>query len=302
MLPRPPQLNKPGLFITGTDTGVGKTVITCAIAHALRQQTRQRVGVCKPYASGCRRDREGLVSEDAEALAHFSDCRQPLPVIHPIRYEAPLAPAVAEESAGQLGHNSAEGDMDELVRSLELLDQSSDFMLIEGVGGLLVPLHAAKPKQTVLDLVMAFGYPVAVVARAGLGTLNHTAMTIRLLKQAGADVAGIIVNGYVPDPSEAMATAVKQSTDASASNTTGAPTDRQRKQEAKQNHTSQDDISMQTNLRWLQRMNRTSLLATAPACPTEQVEPHKGHIPDAILDAVGQTYWPDVLQEPKPVK
>lgn len=292
MLPRKPKLTKPGLFITGTDTDVGKTVMTCAIAAALRQQTGQQVGVCKPYASGCRREREGLVSEDAEALAHFSDCRQPLPVIHPIRYAAPLAPAVAAETVGQLGNNSHEGDLDELVRSLEMLDQHNDFMLIEGVGGLLVPLDAAKPKITVLDLILALGYPVAVVSRAGLGTLNHTAMTVRLLKQAGCKIAGIIVNGYVPDPSEAMATAVKQSgtvADSKASPASAKTAD------AKANA---DDASMQSNLRWLQRMNKCSLLVTAPACPADQVQPHKGKIPEAILDAAMMTFWPDVLASP----
>lgn len=292
MLPRQPKLTKPGLFITGTDTGVGKTVMTCAIAAALREQTGQRVGVCKPYASGCRRDREGLVSEDAEALAHFSDCRQSLSVIHPIRYAAPLAPAVAAETVGQLGNNSHEGDLDELVRSLETLDNNNEFMLIEGVGGLLVPLDAANPKITVLDLALELGYPVAIVARAGLGTLNHTAMTVKILKEAGCKVAGIIVNGYVPDPSEALATAVKQSYASSEKQV------EKTKSTQKKSATDASDISMQTNLRWLQRMNKCSLLATAPACSAEQVQPHKGKIPDAILDAVAMTFWPDVLASP----
>ena len=96
----PIHLRSRGLFITGTDTGVGKTVVTCALAWALRRQGVARVGVCKPFATGCRRDREGLVSPDAEALAHFADCRLPLDVINPLRFAAPLAPAVAAEQAG----------------------------------------------------------------------------------------------------------------------------------------------------------------------------------------------------------
>lgn len=300
MLPKSPQLTKPGLFVTGTDTGVGKTAITCAIASALRQQTGQQVGVCKPFASGCRREREGLVSEDAEALAHFSDCRQPLSVIHPIRYAAPLAPAVAEESVGQLGNTGQEGDLDELVRSLETLDRSNDFMLVEGVGGLLVPLDANDPKCTVLELIRKLGYPVAIVTRAGLGTLNHTAMTVRLLRQAGCDIAGIIVNGYIPDPSEALATAVKQSSSGDSSTKATNTAD---SQTTERNNSSLgvniDDASMQTNLRWLQRMNRCSLLATVPACPAGEVVPHKGMIPDAILDATALTFWADVLKQPQ---
>ena len=95
-----PPLTLPGLFITATDTEVGKTVITCAIATVLRR-AGWRVGVCKPIATGCRHDREGLVSEDAEALAHFSDCRLALDVINPVRYRSPVAPAVAAEQTNE---------------------------------------------------------------------------------------------------------------------------------------------------------------------------------------------------------
>src|SRR5690554_472814 len=142
---QPPRLRCPGLFITATDTGVGKTVTACAIAAVLRQQQRGvRVGVCKPFASGCRQEREGLVSADAEALAHFADCRQPLDVINPIRFARPLAPAVAAEQA------RATIDWSEAARSLAVLDESSDALLVEGVGGLLTPLDPADPDATVL--------------------------------------------------------------------------------------------------------------------------------------------------------
>src|SRR6185295_4574483 len=90
----------PGLLVTGTDTGIGKTVIAGAIAAWFRQQG-QRVGVLKPAASGCVKRREGLVSEDAEFLAHCADARQPLDIISPQRFLEPLAPAVAAQRAGQ---------------------------------------------------------------------------------------------------------------------------------------------------------------------------------------------------------
>ena len=87
------QLRTPGLFITATDTGVGKTVATCAIAAALRRQGADvRVGVCKPFASGCRRDREGLVSPDGEALAHFANSVHPLDVVTPDTLCRPARP------------------------------------------------------------------------------------------------------------------------------------------------------------------------------------------------------------------
>ena len=88
----------PGLLVTGTDTGIGKTVIAGAIADWFRRQ-RHRVAVLKPAGSGCVRRREGLVSEDAEFLAHCADARFPLDVICPVRYAEPLAPAIAGERA-----------------------------------------------------------------------------------------------------------------------------------------------------------------------------------------------------------
>src|SRR5687767_5094052 len=87
----------PGLFITGTDTGVGKTLVAGAIARHLHRREGLRVGVFKPVGSGCILRREGLVSEDAEFLAHCADARQPLDLICPVRFAEPLAPAVAAE-------------------------------------------------------------------------------------------------------------------------------------------------------------------------------------------------------------
>ena len=306
MLPRRPRLTRPGLFVTATDTAVGKTVAACAIAWRLRRGGAA-VGVCKPLATGCRREREGLVSEDAEALAHFADCRQPLDTINPIRYARALSPAAAAEIEDRAP------DFDALVRSLEQLDDAGDYLVIEGVGGLMVPLDAARPNVTVLDLAAELGYPVAVVCRAGLGTLNHTAMTVRLLREAGCDVAGLIINGYVPDPGEPLAEAVKQADAAGASHGPPRPASRRWRGSAKGGKGATGvaadapppslgadprDLSMISNRIWLQRMNRTAILATIPALPAAAVAPHKGVIPEAVLDAVGLTYWPDVLKPP----
>ena len=273
LMPRRPRLDKPGLFVTGTDTGVGKTLVTCAIAWHLRQHAilrmdsggrgsgdvgrRNRVAVCKPVATGCRRDREGLISEDAEALAHFADCREPLDVINPVRYRQPVAPAVAAQQT------DAAIDGRAIVRSLERLGAGHDVILVEGIGGLLVPLDNHDPECTVIDLIKDIGFPVLVVTRAGLGTLNHTAMTVRLLRGAGLAVAGLVVNGFIADSSSAA------------------------EREA--------DASMATNRSWLERMNGLRVLATVPACGATAVAPQAGHLPPAILDAVGVTYWPQVL-------
>lgn len=244
----------PGLFITGTDTGVGKTLVACAIAAAIRRQMPDvRLGVLKPFASGCRRDREGLVSEDAEALAHFADCRLPLEVVNPIRFAAPLAPAVAsQESRNPI-------DWTALSRSLARLDRECDALLIEGVGGLMVPLDPDRPRYTVLDLAIELGYPVLIVTRAGIGTLNHTAMTAQLLRLAGCKVAGMVINGYVADPAQT------------------------------------DDPSIAGNRVWLEKLTGLKTLAIVPRVDPIGAQPQHGRIDPAILEAVEMTYWPNVL-------
>ncbi len=258
-LPMHISLRKPGLFITATDTGVGKTVVTSAIAWQLRQ-TGLRVSVCKPMATGCRREREGLVSEDAEAIAHFSDCRQPLDVINPVRYALPVAPAVAAEKAGR------EIDYDAIARSLSVLDDWGDVLLVEGVGGVMAPISAHHPGVTVLDLASAVGYPVLVVARAGLGTLNHTMMTVTLLRQRGLRLAGLVINGYVADPGSDI-----------------------------------EDPSMASNRLWLEKMTGLSILATLPQCAAGTVRPELASIPAEILEAAGQSRWEDHLLPGRPV-
>src|SRR3954471_2351675 len=131
---RPPTI--PGLFITGTDTGVGKTLVAGAIADWFRRR-HQCVGVLKPVATGCVHRREGLVSEDAEFLAHCADSRFPLDVICPQRYSEPLAPAVAAERATQ------PLDWDAVQRSIRMIERGSDVLIVEGVGGAMVPLDAS---------------------------------------------------------------------------------------------------------------------------------------------------------------
>ena len=129
-------------FITATDTDVGKTVIAGAIAHWFARR-KFRVGVFKPVATGCPRRREGLISEDAEFLAHCADAPGPLDLICPQRYAEPLAPAVAAERAGQ------PLDWGAIDRALREISDASDVMIVEGVGGIMAPLD---PKNTGLDL------------------------------------------------------------------------------------------------------------------------------------------------------
>src|SRR3954464_4223194 len=139
----------PGLFVTATDTEVGKTVIAGAIADHFRRQGA-RTAVLKPVATGAVHRREGWVSEDAEFLASCADARFPLDLICPQRYREPLAPAVAADRAKE------PLDWEAIDRSLRLMTPESDVVVVEGVGGILVPLDA---KHTVLDLAPWLNLP-----------------------------------------------------------------------------------------------------------------------------------------------
>jgi dethiobiotin synthetase len=176
----------PGLFVTATDTDVGKTVIAGAIAsYFLRQGSR--VAVSKPIATGCVRRREGLVSQDAEFLASCADAHFPLDLICPQRYKEPLAPAVAADRAKQ------PLDWNAINRSLQLMTKGSDVMIVEGVGGILVPLDK---DHTTLDLARWLNLPTIIVARPNLGTLNHTLLTIETLRRVNIPIAGVVINRY----------------------------------------------------------------------------------------------------------
>ena len=183
----PPRI--PSLFVTGTDTGVGKTVVAGAIADWFRRRGI-RVAVLKPIATGCVRRREGLVSEDAEFLAHCAAARFPLDLVCPQRYLEPLAPAVAAERSG------TPVDWAAVQRSIDLMARDSDVMVIEGVGGVRVPMDE---RHTMLDVARWLGVPAVVVARPGLGTINHTLLTVDALRGAGVKVAGVVINRYPAD-------------------------------------------------------------------------------------------------------
>lgn len=179
----------PGLLVTGTDTDIGKTLIAGAIAACLRGK-RQRVGVLKPAASGCVRRREGLVSEDAEFLAVCADANQPLDIIAPQRFQEPLAPAIAAQRAG------VELDWASIQRSIDMTSRTNDVLVVEGVGGIMVPMDA---KHTMLDVAVWLGLPAVVVARPALGTINHTLLTVEALRCADVKVAGVVINRYPPE-------------------------------------------------------------------------------------------------------
>ncbi|HEX8323930.1 MAG TPA: dethiobiotin synthase [Tepidisphaeraceae bacterium] len=193
-------IRTPGLFVTGTDTNVGKTYIAAAIAASIRGSGR-RVEVLKPVATGCVKRREGLVSEDAELLAAASDTDQPLDLICPNPYAEPLAPSVAARRANRPVDYLA------IERSVALAGRT-DAWIIEGAGGVLTPLDDV---HTIRDLIVAFGLPAIVVATPRLGTINHTLLSIEALRAAGIDVAGVVLNRYPTDtPGTAEETAAAE--------------------------------------------------------------------------------------------
>ncbi len=176
----------PGLFVTATDTEVGKTVIAGAIANWFHRRGK-KVAVLKPVATGCVRRREGLVSEDAEFLAACAASHHPLDLICPQRYAEPLAPSVAAKRAKQ------PLDWEAIQRSIRIMSADSDVMIVEGVGGVMVPMD---DKLLVIDFARMLGVPAIVVARPALGTINHTVLTVRALQSAGVRVAGVVINQY----------------------------------------------------------------------------------------------------------
>jgi dethiobiotin synthetase len=172
-----------GLFVTGTDTGVGKTVVTAGIARALRNQGHG-VTVCKPVATGARESGGRLISEDGLALADAVGETDPAAVT-PFAFPDPVAPTVAARRQGiALTLTLIAG----VVRRRQRPDSA---LLVEGIGGLLCPLT---DEASVADLAVALRFPLIVVARLGLGTLNHTLLTLEAARRRGLRVAGVVVS------------------------------------------------------------------------------------------------------------
>ena len=192
----------PGIFVVGTDTGVGKTRAAAAIARTW-MQLGHRVGVLKPVSSGAERVDGALHSGDvAELAAAITAAGSPFPPpppdrVGPIVFEAPLAPPVAAQLAGEPLEPArvlaATGSA--LAWWAEVA--GAELMVVEGVGGLLCPL--AEGGWTVADLAQSLDYPLIVVAHGGLGTLNHTLLTVEAARSRGLRVAGMILNATRPD-------------------------------------------------------------------------------------------------------
>lgn len=182
-LPQLPPLK--GIFVTGTDTDVGKTVIAAGLTAALR---RRGVGAVyfKPMQSGCPEEAGELIPTDARFARELAGLDEPLRLLCPIALRLPLAPGVAAAKEG------VAVDLESIAAAVRELSRRYEFFVVEGAGGLYVPLIGND--FLVLDLVRWLNLPLLVVARAGLGTINHTALTVMAGREHGIEVAGIILN------------------------------------------------------------------------------------------------------------
>lgn len=181
-----------GVFISGTDTGVGKTLFTAALALLLRNRGVD-VGIMKPVETGV--DDPTALGTDAALLQWAADVDDEPELISPYRFRAPLAPSVAAQKENR------SIDCGVIRAAAEQLKARHEFLLIEGAGGLMVPLRGG---LLMADLIRDLQIPLLVVARPDLGTVNHTLLTTFAAQAMGLTNAGFIINNMPYDPNEAQ--------------------------------------------------------------------------------------------------
>jgi dethiobiotin synthetase len=182
-----------GLYVTGTDTGVGKTLVSCALLHVARARGWRAVGM-KPVASGCERVDGAWHNEDALALLAASDPRPGYGDVNPFALQHPLAPELAARDAG------VDVTLAPILAAHARLQAQADLVVVEGVGGWAAPL-ATHLHQA--DLVRALHLPVVLVVGLRLGCLNHAYLTQRAIAEDGGRFAGWIATGIDPDMARA---------------------------------------------------------------------------------------------------
>lgn len=180
---------KQGFFVTGTDTGVGKTLVSAALVYHFAQQGFKSAGM-KPIAAGCQVADGVLRSDDVAQLQQASNVDLPREIVNPYAFEPPLAPHIAAEMGGtriELGLIHA---------AFKKASEAADILVVEGVGGFRVPLN---DKEDTADLASLLGLPVILVVGMRLGCLNHALLTAEAVAARGLRLAGWVANGIEPD-------------------------------------------------------------------------------------------------------
>ncbi len=182
-----------GIFITGTDTDVGKTTVAAGLAGALKNRGYS-VGVMKSVQSGAGMKNGRLYSQDAALMMKASGSADEEELVCPVLLREPLAPGVAAEIEGKTV------DIELIKNAYAELERRHDLVIVEGAGGLAVPLKTPHLNTgtnfLVSDLITCLGLPAIIVARAGLGTINHTFLTIEHARTCGIALIGVIINNY----------------------------------------------------------------------------------------------------------
>jgi dethiobiotin synthetase len=178
-----------GVFITGTDTGVGKTLVATALIRALAGRGLRVAGM-KPVACGAERGPEGLRNADALALAGAANVTVPYETLNPYCFEPPIAPHIAAREAGTAI------DVHLVRRRFEELAREAELVVVEGAGGWLAPISAT---QTLADVALALEIPVILVVGLRLGALNHALLSAESIAARGARLAGWVASHLDPD-------------------------------------------------------------------------------------------------------
>jgi len=178
-----------GFFVTGTDTGVGKTCVSLGLVRALQSKGLSVAGM-KPVASGCRSLVSGLVNEDAEQLQKLASFHAPYCQVNPYAFEPAVAPHLAAAACG------ARIEISVIEENYRHLSSAADAVVVEGVGGWMVPIN---DRQTMADVAVALGLPVILVVAIRLGCLNHALLTAKAVTDTGLTLAGWIANRLDPD-------------------------------------------------------------------------------------------------------
>lgn len=181
-------------FVTGTDTGVGKTFASCALLRAFAQQGQRSLGM-KPIAAGCEIINGHLVSDDALQLLAAGNVVATPQDITPYAFAPPIAPHIAAQETGQIIEIAS------IVENLHILQKRADVVIVEGVGGFCVPINK---QQTTADLAITLNLPVILVVGMRLGCLNHALLTAQAIRHCGLHLAGWIANNLPPDMPQLM--------------------------------------------------------------------------------------------------